>query len=75
MMLVSSVKVATTCEKPNFEIERTLLSPGRPPSDSSMGRVMSCSISSGERAGATVLTCTCTGVVSGKASMGRVQRA
>ena len=33
--------------------------------------VMRCSTSSGPRAGATVFICTCTGVVSGKASMSR----
>src|SRR6516225_1711930 len=34
-----------------------------------MGKVMRCSTSSGPSAGAIELICTCTGVVSGKASM------
>ena len=36
-MLVSSSKVATTCERPNFEIERTLLQ-ARQPADGQFDR-------------------------------------
>jgi len=38
--------------------------------ESSMGNVICCSISDGLRLGATVLICTCIGVVSGNASTG-----
>jgi hypothetical protein len=38
--------------------------------DISTGKVICRSTSSGTREGETVLICTCTGVVSGKASMG-----
>src|SRR3954468_10246659 len=70
-MSVPSANSATTCEKPNFETERTSSSPLRPPRAYSTGKVMSRSTSSGASSGATVLTWTCTGVVSGKASSGR----
>ena len=66
-----SLNVTTTCEKPNFEIDRMLSRPGRPPIACSIGNVICCSTSSGPSAGATVLICTCTGVVSGKASISR----
>src|SRR4051794_40144865 len=69
-MSVPSANSATTCEKPNFETERTSSSPFRPPRAYSTGKVMSRSTSSGASSGATVLTWTCTGVVSGKASSG-----
>jgi len=74
VMSVASSKVATTCENPNFDADRTLTRPGSPPMDSSMGRVICCSISPGLSAGATVLICTCTGVVSGNASTGSMVR-
>jgi hypothetical protein len=67
--------VATTCEKPNLEMERTFSSPGSPPMAVSRGNVIWRSTSSGLSALATVLTCTCTGVVSGKASTGRSKSA
>ncbi len=70
-MSVPSAKMATTCEKPNFETERTSSSPLSPPRAYSTGKVMSRSTSSGDSSGATVLIWTCTGVVSGKASSGR----
>src|SRR4051812_38837399 len=70
-MSVPSAKSATTCEKPNFETERTSSSPLRPPRAYSTGKVMSRSTSPGASSGATVLTWTCTGVVSGNASSGR----
>ena len=66
-----SSKTATTCDRPNFEIERTCSSPGRPLIACSIGKVICRSTSSGPSAGAMVLICTCTGVVSGKASMSR----
>src|SRR3954447_6006674 len=69
-MSVPSSKRATTWEKPNFETERTSLRPFHPPISYSTGKVMSRSTSSGESSGATVLICTWTGVVSGKASSG-----
>ena len=43
-------------------------SPGKPPMANSTGKVICRSISSGTSAAAGVLICTCTGVVSGKAS-------
>src|SRR4051794_16170307 len=70
-MSVPSSKSATTCEKPNLETERTPSSPFRPPSADSTGKVICRSTSSGASSGATVLICTCTDVVSGKASRGR----
>src|SRR5256885_1851842 len=68
-MSVPSLNVTTTCEKPNFETLRIPSSPGRPPIACSSGNVIRCSTSSGPREGATVLICTCTGVVSGNASI------
>src|SRR4051812_819738 len=70
-MSVPSSNVATTCDRPNFEIERTPSRPLRPPSASSTSEVICRSTSSGASSGATVLTCTWTGVVSGKASSGK----
>ena len=64
-----SSKTTTTCDSPNFEIERSFSSPGKPLIDCSMGNVICRSTSSGESDGAVVLICTITGVVSGKASM------
>src|SRR4051794_38414768 len=69
-MSVPSSNVATTCDRPNFETERTCSSPFRPPTACSTGKVICRSTSSGASSGATVLTCTWTGVVSGKASSG-----
>src|ERR1051326_2877592 len=68
--MVDLSNVATTCEKPNLETERTLSNPGNPPMDNSTGCVICCSTSNGLSDGATVLICTCTGVVSRKASIG-----
>src|SRR5262249_56955742 len=68
-MSVPSSKVTTTCDRPNLETERSCSRRGRPLRTCSTGKVICFSISSGPRAGATVLICTCTGVVSGKASM------
>src|SRR5512137_2575664 len=69
-MLVASSNVATTCDKPNLEMERTFWSPGRPLTASSTGIVTCCSASWGLSAGTLVLICTWTGVVSGNASIG-----
>ena len=64
-------KPTTTCEKPNFETDRMFSTRGNPLIACSIGKVMRCSTSSGPKAGAAVLICTCTGVVSGKASISR----
>jgi hypothetical protein len=56
---------------PNRDSERTSTRSGKPEIPCSTRAVIWRSISSGASAGATVLTCTCTGVVSGKASIGR----
>ena len=74
-MSTLSSKVATTCDNPNFEIDRALRSPGRPLMASSTGWVICASVSCGLSAAAVVLICTCTGVVSGKASMGKMLKA
>ena len=66
-----SSKVTTTWDSPNFEMERTPVSRGRPPIACSMGNVIWRSASSGESEGETVLIWTWTGVVSGKASISR----
>src|SRR5262245_31932224 len=70
-MLTPSSKLSTTWQKPNLDTERSSLTPGKPLSTCSIGNVICCSISSGLRAGAIVLICTCTGVVSGNASTSR----
>src|SRR5437588_3074881 len=67
-MSVPSSKTTVTCERPNLEMERELCRRDRPLRACSTGKVTFCSTSSGPRPGTTVLTCTCTGVVSGKAS-------
>jgi hypothetical protein len=54
---------------PALEIDHMRVRRGRLPSTCSTGQVICRSTSSGPRPGAMVLTCTCTGVVSGKASM------
>lgn len=45
-----------TCEKPNFDTDRTVVKPGKPEIDCSMGNVICRSTSRGESAGAVVLT-------------------
>src|SRR6185369_15560323 len=60
---------------PKREVERTSLSFGSPEIACSKGAETWRSISSGERAGATVFTWTWTGVVSGKASRGSLKKA
>ena len=73
-MSMRSSNVATTCDSPNFEMERTFCRPGNPLMASSTGTVICASVSCGFSAAAVVLICTCTGVVSGKASIGRMLR-
>lgn len=70
-MLVLSSNVTTTCDRLNLETERTFTRPGRPLTASSTGLVTCCSASCGLSDGTVVLICTWTGVVSGKASIGR----
>lgn len=70
-MSVPSSKMTVTWERPNFDIDRTSLSFGSPEIACSSGAVTCRSISNGDRTEATVLICTWTGVVSGKASRGR----
>ena len=69
-MSVLSLKTAVTCEKPLRESERVLSRPGMPASAVSIGNVTCFSISTGDSAGAKVLTCTCLLVMSGTASIG-----
>src|ERR1043165_9346283 len=59
-----------TCDRPNFESERSSIMPGSPAIWLSMGRVTSFSISSGASAGTAVLTSTCGFVMSGTESIG-----
>ena len=68
-MLVPSRKVTITTERPNMLALRISSSPGMPPIASSTGNVICRSTSSATMPEATVLICTCTGVVSGKASI------
>ena len=63
-----SSKMTTTCDRPNFEIDRSFSRPGSPAMACSIGNVSCRSTSSGLSDGATVLICTITGVVSGNAS-------
>ena len=63
-----------TCDSPNCDTERSDSNPGSPPIAISIGNVTCRSTSSGTSAWATVLICTCTGVVSGKASRFRELR-
>ena len=59
-----------TCDNPNFESERNSIIPGSPDISVSIGYVTSFSISSGARAGTSVLSCTWMFVMSGTASIG-----
>ena len=65
--LSSNVSVITL--KPNKEMERWLMSPGVPIVATSNGTVIWRSISSAALPGYCVMTCTCTFVRSGNASM------
>ena len=70
-MSVPSWKTIVTTEMPNFEIERICSTFGSPLIAPSTGNESSVSTSSGLSAGASVITCTCTFVRSGTASIGR----
>ncbi len=70
-MSVPSLNTIVTTETPNFEIERISSTFGSPLIAPSTGNDRSDSTSSGESAGASVITCTCTFVRSGTASIGR----
>ena len=61
-----------TTEIPNLEIDRICSTLGRPLIAPSTGNESSDSTSSGESAGASVITWTCTLVRSGTASIGRL---
>src|SRR5688572_22117757 len=74
-MSVSSSKTMVTTERPYLDSERTSSTRGIPAMARSTGTVTYCSISTGERAGEVVITCTCTVVTSGTASMGRAMAA
>ena len=67
---VPSLKITVTWDKPERDSERVCCKPGNPAMAVSMGKVMRCSVSSGEKPGAAELICTCTLVMSGTASMG-----
>ncbi|MNP75455.1 hypothetical protein D3C76_1725180 [compost metagenome] len=65
-----SAKVTVTWDSPERDNERVCFRCGRPAIAVSMGKVMRCSVSSGEKPAAEVLICTWTLVISGTASMG-----
>src|SRR5262249_35395326 len=70
-MSVPSLNTTVTTETPNFEIDRICSTLGSPLMAPSTGNESSDSTSSGDSAGASVITCTCTFVRSGTASIGR----
>src|SRR6188472_315319 len=70
-MSVPSSKTTVTTDRPYFEIERTSSTFGIPDIARSTGTVTYCSTSTGDSAGAAVITWTCTLVTSGTASIGR----
>ena len=70
-MSVPSLKTIVTTEMPNLEIDRICSTSGSPLIAPSTGNDRNCSTSSGESAGASVITCTCTLVKSGTASIGK----
>ena len=70
-MSVPSLKTIVTTETPNFEIDRICSTSGSPLIAPETGNDSSESTSSGESAGASVITWTCTFVRSGTASIGR----
>ena len=75
-MEVPSSNVATTCESPNLETERTFGQPGQAADGQLDGqRDLRLGLLRVRGRGTTVLICTCTGVVSGKASIGSDSRA
>src|ERR1043166_5636555 len=70
-----SSNVTVTTDSAALEIERTRSIPGRPSIAVSIGKVTSCSTSTGESPGASVITSTWLGVKSGKASVLSVAKA
>src|SRR5678809_1126393 len=70
-MSVPSSKTTVTTDSPYLEIERISSTFGTPDIARSTGTVTYCSTSVGDRAGAGVITCTCTFVTSGTASIGK----
>src|SRR5580765_2925076 len=70
-MSVLSSNTTVTTERPYFEIERTSSTFGIPDIARSTATVTYCSTSTGESAGAAVITWTWTFVTSGTASIGR----
>src|SRR5262245_42824670 len=73
-MSVPSWKMISTTERPWTDLERSTSSRGMPLTAYSMGSVTSCSISLGDRPGASVWMTTCGGANSGKTSR-RARRA
>src|SRR5688572_2800466 len=69
-MSVPSSKATVTTDRPYLDVERTSVVLGMPAMARSTGTVTYCSTSAGDSAGADVMTCTCTLVTSGTASMG-----
>src|SRR5678815_5102427 len=69
-MSVPSSKTTVTTDRPYFEIERTSSTFGIPDIARSTGTVTYCSTSTGESAGAEVITWTWIVVTSGTASIG-----
>ena len=67
-----SRKMSVTWESPNLVSDRISSTPWMPESSISSGMVTAFSVSSGARAGTSVLTCTCGLVMSGTASIGSV---
>src|SRR5688572_15678014 len=74
-MSVSSSKTTVTTDRPYLDSERTSSTRGIPAMARSTGTVTYCSTSTGDSAGEVVITCTCTVVTSGTASMGRAMAA
>ncbi len=70
-MSTPSSNVMVICESPNLDSERSSIMPGRPANSISTGMVTRVSISSGARAGTSVLIWICGFVMSGTASTGR----
>lgn len=62
--------MTVTCDRPERDSERVCSSAGNPAIAVSIGKVMRCSVSSGENPAAPVLICTWTLVMSGTASIG-----
>src|SRR5262245_26476001 len=74
-MSVPSRNTMVTTDRPYLEIERTCSVRGIPAMARSIGTVTYCSTSTGDSAGDEVMIWTCTLVISGTASMGRLRAA